>query len=201
MSEIRGPRSDARGPQDRIDLAIDRAVREMLDVEPREDLRDRVIARLPAPNSQLPASGVRLPAFGWTLGSLAAAAIILLAVFVARHNEPVPAQASVVAAAPERPVAPEGLPPAVPAAPQQAAPRSAVTVPAEAHAAAARTVGAAAYRDADSAVAAIEPLSRIAPIAMPPIVHEEIAPAEIAVRPLNAISEVQIAPMTPPDRR
>jgi hypothetical protein len=185
-----------------FDKAIDGAVREMLDVEPREDLRERVMARLPAPGSRLPASGFRLPAAGvWVPAFAATAALVLLAVFVARPSKTVPAQAPVVATAPGRPVAPEMLPPAVPAAPLQTATRRVGTAPVGTHAASARTVVAATYRDADPGVAAIEPLSRIAPIAMPPIVHEEIAPADIAVRPLNAISEVQIAPMTPPDRR
>jgi hypothetical protein len=34
-----------------------------------------------------------------------------------------------------------------------------------------------------------------------PIVESRIAPPEIAVRSLTPISEMQIAPLTPPDRR
>jgi hypothetical protein len=50
-----------------FDEAIDRAVREMLDVEPPADLRARVIAQLPASGSRLPAFGFRLPASGFRL--------------------------------------------------------------------------------------------------------------------------------------
>jgi hypothetical protein len=50
-----------------LDKAIDRAVHEMLDVEPRADLRARVLAQLPAAGSRLPASGFRLPTFGFRL--------------------------------------------------------------------------------------------------------------------------------------
>ena len=68
---------------DRLDDAIDRAVREMLDVEPRADLRARVIA-------QLPAAGFRLRGARWMVAPIAAAALIALAVFVARREPAVP---------------------------------------------------------------------------------------------------------------
>src|SRR5437763_12097432 len=77
-----------------LDKAIDRAVREMLDVEPRADLRARVLA-------QLTASGFRLPAFGWVLAPIAAAAVIVLAVMLAPRSESLP-QAPVVAHATDR---------------------------------------------------------------------------------------------------
>src|SRR4051812_22222395 len=79
-----------------LDKAIDGAVREMLDVEPRADLRARVLAQLPASGFWLPASGVRLPAAGWVLGPLAAAALVVLAIMLPRRSEPLP-QAPVVA--------------------------------------------------------------------------------------------------------
>jgi hypothetical protein len=53
----------------------------------------------------------------------------------------------------------------------------------------------------ENATTEIEPLKTIAAIAVPPIVQERIAPAEISVRPLNAIAELQVSPLTPPDRR
>src|SRR5690242_6030977 len=89
----------------KVDLAIDRAVREMLDVEPRADLRARVIAQLPASGSRRPALGFRLSASGWALGSIAAAALIL-AMFVSRRNEPVVPQPRVIARADTRLPAP-----------------------------------------------------------------------------------------------
>lgn len=62
-----------------FDKAIDRAVREMLDVEPPAGLRRRVLTRLPA-------AGSRLPASGWVLGAVAAAALVILAIFLARST-------------------------------------------------------------------------------------------------------------------
>ncbi len=228
-----------------FDEAIDRAVREMLDVEPPADLRARVIAQLPASGSRLPAFGFRLPASGFRLpasGSLAArvasgfsrngwgrvasgfsrngwgrvasgfsrnrlilaaAAAILIAVFVARRSEPV-APAPIVAHGVDRhlpggvveaPAAPSIVPaPAAP--PLAAAARAPRSTPAE------RGIIAAASIDSDaSADVAIDPLTSIAPIAVAPIAQDSIAPAQIAVRPLNTITDVQIAPLTPPDRR
>jgi len=48
MSDDRRQRSEARD-QDRLDAAIDRTVRQMLDVEPPAGLRRRVIERISAP--------------------------------------------------------------------------------------------------------------------------------------------------------
>jgi hypothetical protein len=185
---------------DRFDEAIDRAVREMLDVEPRADLRARVMAQLPASGSRLPASGFRLPASGWVLAPLAAAALIVLAVFIARRTEPLP-QAPVVAAAVDRRLPPEVAPPSVaPPLVRQVA-REPNAVPTPQRAANTGTVVAAVFPGDDQATTVINPLKTIAPIAMTPIAQSTIAPAEIAVRPLNTIAEVQIAPLTPPDGR
>jgi hypothetical protein len=60
-----------------LDVAIDRAVREMLDIEPRADLRGRVLDRI----SKVPA-GSRFRRKGWILAPIAAAAVILLAVML-----------------------------------------------------------------------------------------------------------------------
>jgi hypothetical protein len=66
---------NGRGKTERLDVAIDRAVREMLDIEPRADLRGRVLDRI----SNVPvASGFRRK--GWIFAPIAAAALILLAV-------------------------------------------------------------------------------------------------------------------------
>ncbi len=204
-----------------LDKAIDRAVREMLDVEPPADLRDRVMARLtasgarlPAAGSRLPAAGVRRPALGFRLpASLrepvasgfsrnralimgGAAAAMLLAVFVARRGEPVSTPAPVVAQAPDtrlpaRPVPAPAVEPHVDIARETPPPASTTAL---------RTIAAASFDHADASVA-IEPLKTIAPIAVAPLTQEAITPADISPRPLVAIAEMQIAPLTPPDRR
>src|SRR5579859_3838065 len=82
-----------------LNEAIDRAVREMLDVEPPANLRARVIARIddrPAAGFELPAS--RFRRFGVLRVGLVitAAAALVLMVLLVRRAEP-PAQRSVVA--------------------------------------------------------------------------------------------------------
>lgn len=84
---------DAGGTEDRLDAAIDRAVREMLDVEPPAGLRGRVLARIDLSSSSRSIdSGSRssvASAFrrksGWLAASVAAAAIAL-AIVIPRSN-------------------------------------------------------------------------------------------------------------------
>jgi hypothetical protein len=183
-----------------FDKAIDRAVREMLDVEPPDDLRERVVRQIDGTRGR---GGSRTaPPLRW-IGISVAAAAMVLAVFVARRSESVP-QAPVVAhgvdrhlpaAIVEAPAAPTRV--HAPAAPRlAAAARPPGTTPPE------RGSVAAASVDGDaSADVAIDPLTSIAPIAVAAIAQDSIAPAQIAVRPLNRISDLQIAPLTPPDRR
>jgi hypothetical protein len=85
------------GSQRRIDDAIDRAVREMLAIEPRADLRARVLARLERPRGWLTAS--RLAA------TAALAATALVGLFWSR---PAPSPA------PDRPPAPTAVARTVP---------------------------------------------------------------------------------------
>src|SRR4051794_9659993 len=117
-----------------FDKAIDGAVREMLDLEPRADLRARVIAQLPASGSFVSsvASGSFLNSvasgfsrnrvvFGSFLHSVAsgfsrnrvvfaaAAAAIVLAVLVLRRPEPLP-QARVAAHGPDQHLPAEASP-------------------------------------------------------------------------------------------
>jgi len=186
---------------DHLDEAIDRAVREMLDVEPRADLRARVMAQLPASGSRLPAAGFRLPASRWILVPLAAAALIVLGVLVARRGGPVSTQPPASAKGPEvlAPV-PEPRQPVIGTPTRAVTPAFVRTTAAAPRGTRDRTVAAAAA-GVDNATIDIAPLKRIAPIAVAEIGEHDIAPAEIAVRPLNTITEIQIAPLTPPDRR
>lgn len=105
-----------------FEKAIDHAVREMLDVEPPAGLRRRVIERLPASGSRLPAvpaSRFRLPASGWTLGAATAAALVVVAVFLMRSMPRQPEMTTAVtqppltAPAPTPSVQPPSLEPAV----------------------------------------------------------------------------------------
>ena len=178
-----------------LDTAIDGAVREMLDVEPRADLRARVTAELAAPRFNPAAS-----AFRWNrVVFAAAAALVFFAVFVARRGAPI---------APQPPSFARGADQYLPAD----GPRLASNANVSAHQPPRRQPRAARPADApardvvsaaneDSASVEIAPLKTIAPISIAPIAHDSIAPADIAMRPLNQITDVQIAPLTPPDRR
>jgi hypothetical protein len=54
---------------------------------------------------------------------------------------------------------------------------------------------------ADDAASDITPLETIDAIDVAPIGGNPVAPAEIAMRPLTPIAQVQVAPLTPPERR
>jgi len=225
--------------RDRCDDAIDRAVREMLDVEPPADLRARVTRRIDpdlrksgslrgGSSRTAPTSGsfpVRVASafssFPFLVASAfrffpilvasafrrnrvvltaATAALIVLAVFIARRSEPVPPLAvahgrDVHLSAPLLLAADQGHPDLRPSQDTRArvlagARRPRPVTPGE------RLV-IAANEDATT----VAPLKPIAPITVAPIEQERIAPADIAIRPLSRIAEIQIPPLTPADRR
>lgn len=182
-----------------LDKAIDRAVREMLDVEPPAGLRQRVIERLPSSGSQLPAAGFRLPASGWLVGA-AAAAMVVLAVFLTRGTPPQPETTTVQAPLAAAPVtaAPALEPRVVPTAPETSAParrRNVVASRAE------QAIAGAAYAPAPGAADTIEPLQSLAPIQVAPVGQRPMTHADIAIAPLNPITDLEIAPLNPPERR
>ena len=204
MSDDRGGWRSAAGGSEHLDLAIDRAVREMVDIEPPADLRAKVIARIEQPSalgSEFSAFGTRLSAFGWLRFGVpvaaAAALVLVLAVMLARRSEPTVQPRTVAQASDMRlpgPGAPSlqmrpAAPPALTAAVSQPARRTPASM-----------VSAATIEGAADTTG-IEPLKTITPIEVAPISQASIAPEPIAVRPLNPITEVQIAPLTPPDRR
>jgi hypothetical protein len=174
-----------------LDKAIDRAVREMLDVEPAADLRARVIAQLPAAGSRVLVFGVRRFAV-----LAAAAALLVLGVTLARRSEP-PAKPPVVAHGGDQQLPPD----ARPLAPLESPSPSQPVVSTSKKAARPAALASAASMDATVAASAIDPLESITPIEVAPIGQTSIAPDPIAVRPLTPITEMQIAPLNPPDRR
>jgi hypothetical protein len=190
-------RREARGA--RFDEAIDRAVCEMLDVEPPAGLRGRVLDRIDdlssnslSPNSV--ASAFRRKV-AWIAAPLAAAAVIVLAVF-APWRQPAPS----VAASGSPSFAKVDLPPAVPPATARkpSEPPKTVTIPTS-RGGGERIIVAAVLGDDNTS--AIDPLSPITPISVAPARPSDIAPKEIAISPLAPITELQIAPLSPPERR
>lgn len=194
----------------RLDDAIDGAVREMLDVEPPDGLRHRVIERLPAfakapagkpaSGSQLPAAGFRLPASGWLVGA-AAAAMVVLAVFLTRGTPPQPETTTVQAPLAAAPVtaAPALEPRVVPTAPETSAPARRRNVVAVSRAE--QAIAGAGYAPAPGAADTIEPLQSLAPIQVAPVGQRPMTHADIAIAPLNPIADLEIAPLNPPERR
>jgi hypothetical protein len=200
------PEAGSRKPEaESFDVAIDRAVREMLDVEQPAGLRGRVLRQVTASGSQRPASGFRLPALGF---GIAAAAVLILAVLAPwRTQAPAPIVTTPPQVAVVQPPAidpPKGPLPAAPATTpsQRTTDRPIPRTPGRpATPAPDRVVAAAVYTPAEPVGEALEPLRAINSIQMTPIADQTFAPAAIAVRPLDTITDVQIAQLTPPERR
>jgi hypothetical protein len=208
----------------RLDLAIDLAVREMLDVEPPAGLRGRVLDRIdvlstnPVASAFLGAEALAKAArrkIWWIAGPIAAAAVIVLAVLAPwrqtawRQTAPQvgPSASPSIAQVDPAP----GPPPVTSQSPQ--APRTALNpappiTPAVALSGSRpsprgiedRLVAAAVAPDV-AGTTAIDPLAPIAPITVAGTHPADIAPREIAISPLAPIAELQIAPLSPPDRR
>jgi len=181
-----------------LDNAIDRVVREMLDVEPPADLRAKVIARI----DERPASSFQVPAFSFqrlaAVGGTAALVALVLGLALVRRAEP-PAQPPAIAGA----QAPEPLPVAATPQPPIGVPAAPTPLAVTARTAVAQTPARVAYAaPADrTQAAAIDPLTAITPIGVAPIDRSSITPEPIGVRPLDRITEMQIAPLSPPDER
>jgi hypothetical protein len=179
-----------------LDKAIDRAVREMLDVEPREDLRARVVSHIDGRRVRYQFPVASFQRFAMLVG---AAAVLVLVLVLARHSGAPPAPPPAVARDSGRPMvipAPARSPIDVPIAPERMAAATSNPGP---H----RPDGVAYAASIDTAPggAAIDPLKIIAPIEMAPIGQSSIAPEPIGVHPLERITEMQIAPLSPPDGR
>jgi hypothetical protein len=190
-------------PERDLDTAIDRAVRELMDVDADAAFRARVAARL----QQRPRRG-----FGGRHIALAgAAAAVLLAAFVFNASKPGPVPPQMVehhpspvappAAAPSRrPTAPstgprtmaEGREPVRGAAARQSPGRGGpMAVPPIA-----RNVVVAAVAP-DDPVMDIETLAVVTPISLAAVAPRQIATEAIEVVPLDPIAEIQVAPLTP----
>jgi hypothetical protein len=174
----------------KLDRAIDHAVREMLDVEPPSGLRGRVLDRLEQPR--------RTFAWTWIAGPVAAAAILVVAVLVPwRHAAP----PVVTPAAPSmaRVETPHIVPPAV-SPKTSGAPRT-VSITRPAPRRIEDRIIVATVAASDDVTSQIDPLAPIVPIAVTASQPRDIAPKQIAISPLTPITELQIAPLSPPDRR
>jgi hypothetical protein len=185
-----------------LDLAIDRAVRRMMHVDPPPGLRRRVLARLEAP----PARASLFPRFAIAAAALA---MLVLAVFVARRDThpPVPAPgpqpAATSAAANPAPIAvPAPAPSASAADPsgRRASPQRArgphsemIRMPKIGNVFGSRGAGVTAANASAAAPETVFPSAG----AVPEAVSRPEPAAEDAIRiaPLPAIPEISIAPL------
>jgi hypothetical protein len=172
-----------------VDEAIDRAVREMMEVDPPAGLRARVMARVDQPPSRL-----------WTWPRLMAIAAVpaalVLVVFLTRgpdsDTQPRTAAAGPQPPAPMQPVIATPQPVAG-SAPSMAAGDSRPV------AATRRRAGVADRMpgpvEPAAQVAVVTPLDRIAPVTIDPIAAPTIAPSPIVITPLDRIADLVIEPL------
>jgi hypothetical protein len=191
-SDVHDPMNDR--PDDALDVAIDRALREITAVDPPQRMTSTVMARIEGRNPRR--ERMRR---SWPLAAtLAAAALVALAVGVSIVSRGRVERATPQTAAPQtaRPGA------GAPLAPHTTAPMIASatgTADAAERTSASAHVPAVSARAHDRAVAAaasgLEPAIAIGPIAAPaPIAIDDIAPEAAVLAPLG-IQEIEIEPI------
>jgi hypothetical protein len=190
-------RDDPRRHDEGFDALIDRVVREMMDVEPRPGMRERVRARIEAPRA------------GWwsfTLPRLAVAgavAALLVMAVISRSTRPAPdavpsavseARPSATPSASPEASRPSAGRPTLPAPPRfAAAPRRPEPAPARED----RLVRAASLDAAAAPAVEIAPIPDIEPIRIAALSQTPIVASEIRMVPL-AMDQIEIAPLTVP---
>jgi hypothetical protein len=177
-----------------IDDAIDRALREVMDVAAAGDLRGRVLARIEGPPSG------RFPLFTFAAGASVAAAVLAAFVLVGSRD------AAIESPPPERPSVPAAaaVPPSEPARPSTEPPTfRPVSRPAPVDREPlepGRLVAATADEEEEPGFE-IAPLSAIDPIAISPLQPSAIAAPEVSIVPLTPIVEVHVEPLYPSSGR
>jgi hypothetical protein len=185
--------------RDDIDSAIDRAIRETMSVDTDAAFRVRVMERLEIRDGRTAGWPRAAVAFGLTAAVLAA----IIFVQTREPGRPDPASAPPVAAAPAGAAGKSGAIPADQRPGQVSAslpaPRPTDGRPAGPRGAG-RTISATMAPDPESSVE-IAPLARLEPIEVIPLEQSTIAPAAIEIAALTPITEVQVAPLSPPSER
>jgi len=185
----------------------------MLDVEPPAGLRGRVLDRIDAlsTNSVASAPGSVASAFRRNFGSIAvpvaAAAVIALAVLAPwRHTAPPVVTTTPPAVARVDPP-PSIAPPVSPRLPERRGTASMkpprATPPGQRPSPRSIQEGivVATVVTVDVESNQMDPLAPIAPITVAGANPRDITPKQIAISPLTPIAELQIAPLSPPERR
>jgi hypothetical protein len=171
-----------RTPEERVDAAIDVTVRAMLDVEPRADLRARVIGRLERPRRTL--------SWPWLVAPIAAAAVLLLAVILRTPEQRLASRpvTGIVLPAPAVSREPTAISIAAPAVVR-------IAQRVEAH----RRGTAAAFVAPEPARPTIilEPLGSIDAISIAPVALPSLHIQQIGIPPLAPIGAIDIDPVNP----
>lgn len=171
----------------RLDDAIDRAVREMMNVDPRPGLSRRVLARLETPRTS------------WlTVPRLAAAAalvaiIVVALVLVTRTPAPVSQQ---VAVTPRPPVVAPPSEEPVPSPSTGRTPPIASIMPPRVRFELRQQPRAAEELPPFVTSARVEPLASMIPIEVPPAGPRALELPEVVVAPLAAIEPVRVEPLS-----
>lgn len=168
-----------------LDQEIDRAVREMLDAEPRPDLRARVLERIAEPRRRWP--------LRWAVVPIAAAALLTLMIAApwrASHNvSPFIRSTPVSQAVPAvRASLPRGLN------------RNPVE-PTRTASTATRVVPAVRLARSEPATVGPEPLETLEAIDVPPVALTRLDGQPIAIPPLASIEQIEIQPVGPAEGR
>ena len=172
-----------------MDTAIDRAVRDLMDVDTDSAFRARVTARLHRPVRR-----------AWTL-RVAAGAVAMLAIVAALIwlRAPQPATRTEGTAARTERAVPSPTPGSADSNPKPAVAPSMTRSAKSTRQVAAPSIprGTVVAAVAEMPFTSIAPLGGIEPISVAPIAHTPITPSEIVVAPLSPIEEVQISPLEP----
>ncbi len=174
-----------------LDAAIDRAVREMMSVEPRADLRQRVMAEL----LEEPARATLWPRLAF--GSAALAAAVLIALMLVNRPADPPVDQTIAGAQPPA-SAPDATGPATGNAPKGIAGGPAIVVGPKPQIGARGPVigGRPVIEDRPVQAASIDTTELIVIEPMAPV--ERLKPIEPIVFSPIALAPIEITPLTPP---
>jgi len=189
---------------DRLDEAIDHAVREMLDVEPPAGLRARVMQRIEEPvasgfSRKVSVASAFRRKIMWAAVPVAAVALIVMVVLLSRRDTPgpslVPTAPSIATANPQ----PQVLPPPVRTVPPPAAtpPTRVARLPEASRPRERQRVVTAALAEPAPA----EEFPRVPSLSVPALTMSEIRgvapaePAQIGVGPIAAPAPLEIEPL------